>query len=69
MVGKMPTEMFFHFFKSFTDGAKCNLNIQAEGTNEHHKIEAIFKDFAKAIKMAVKRDLEKLILASTKVML
>ena len=54
MVGKMPTEMFFHFFKSFTDGAKCNLNIQAEGTNEHHKIEAIFKAFAKAIKMAVK---------------
>ena len=54
MVGKMPTEMFFHFFKSFTDGAKCNLNIKAEGTNEHHKIESIFKAFAKAIKMAVK---------------
>ena len=66
MVGKMPTEMFFHFFKSFTDGAKCNLNIQAEGTNEHHKIEAIFKAFAKAIKMAVKRDVEKMILPSTK---
>ncbi|MGB1500514.1 MAG: bifunctional histidinol-phosphatase/imidazoleglycerol-phosphate dehydratase HisB [Flavobacteriaceae bacterium] len=69
MVGKMPTEMFFHFFKSFTDGAKCNLNIQAEGTNEHHKIEAIFKAFAKAIKMAVKRDVEKMILPSTKGML
>ncbi len=66
MVGKMPTEMFFHFFKSFTDGARCNLNIKAEGTNEHHKIEAIFKAFAKAIKMAVKRDVEKMILPSTK---
>lgn len=69
MVGKMPTEMFFHFFKSFTDGARCNLNIKAEGTNEHHKIEAIFKAFAKAIKMAVKRDVEKMILPSTKGML
>jgi len=66
MIGKMPTEMFFHFFKSFTDGAKANLNIKAEGTNEHHKIEAIFKAFAKAIKMAVKRDTEKMILPSTK---
>jgi len=66
MVGKMPAEMFFHFFKSFTDGAKCNLNIKAEGTNEHHKIESIFKAFAKAIKMAVKRDVEKMILPSTK---
>ncbi|MBT8260305.1 MAG: imidazoleglycerol-phosphate dehydratase HisB, partial [Bacteroidia bacterium] len=66
MIGKMPTEMFMHFFKSFTDGAKCNLNIKAEGTNEHHKIEAIFKAFAKAIKMAVKRDLGKMILPSTK---
>ena len=66
MVGKMPTEMFFHFFKSFTDGAKCNLNIKAEGTNEHHKIESIFKAFAKAIKMAVKRDVERMILPSTK---
>ncbi|GAA0745502.1 bifunctional histidinol-phosphatase/imidazoleglycerol-phosphate dehydratase HisB [Gaetbulibacter jejuensis] len=66
MIGKMPTEMFFHFFKSFTDGAKCNLNIKAEGTNEHHKIEAIFKAFAKAIKMAIKRDVEKMILPSTK---
>lgn len=69
MIGKMPTEMFMHFFKSFTDGAKCNLNIKAEGDNEHHKIEAIFKAFAKAIKMAVKRDPEKLILPSTKGML
>lgn len=66
MIGKMPTEMFYHFFKSFTDGAKCNLNIKAEGTNEHHKIEAIFKAFAKAIKMAVKQDVDKMILPSTK---
>jgi len=69
MIGEMPTEMFFHFFKSFTDGAKCNLNIKAEGTNEHHKIEAIFKAFAKAIKVAVKRDFDKMILPSTKGML
>lgn len=69
MIGKMPTEMFFHFFKSFTDGARCNLNIKAEGDNEHHKIEAIFKVFAKAIKMSVKRDVEKMILPSTKGML
>jgi imidazoleglycerol-phosphate dehydratase/histidinol-phosphatase len=69
MIGQMPTEMFFHFFKSFTDGAKANLNIIADGTNEHHKIEAIFKAFAKAIKMAVKRDMEKMILPSTKGML
>lgn len=68
-IGKMPTEMFMHFFKSFTDGAKCNLNIQANGTNEHHKIEAIFKAFAKSIKMAVKRDVHKMILPSTKGML
>jgi imidazoleglycerol-phosphate dehydratase / histidinol-phosphatase len=54
-VGDMPTEMFFHFFKSFSDAAACNLNIKAEGENEHHKIEAIFKATAKAIKMAVKR--------------
>ncbi|CAI8283206.1 MAG: Histidine biosynthesis bifunctional protein HisB [Bacteroidota bacterium] len=66
MIGKMPTEMFFHFFKSFADGAKANLNIKAEGHNEHHKIEAIFKAFAKAIKMAIKRDADKLILPSTK---
>ena len=69
MIGKMPTEMFYHFFKSFTDGAKCNLNIKVEGTNEHHKIEAIYKAFAKAIKMAVKQDVEKMILPSTKGML
>ncbi len=55
-IGEMPTEMFFHFFKSFSDAAKCNLNIYCRGENEHHKIEAIFKAFAKAIKMAVKRD-------------
>ena len=54
-IGEMPTEMFTHFFKSFTDKALCNLNIKAEGTNEHHKIEAIFKAFAKSIKMAVRR--------------
>ena len=65
-VGDMPTEMFYHFFKSFSDAAKCNLNIKAEGENEHHKIEAIFKAFAKAIKVAVKRDAEKLVLPSTK---
>jgi imidazoleglycerol-phosphate dehydratase/histidinol-phosphatase len=51
-VGEMPTEMFMHFFKSFSDSAKCNLNIKAEGTNEHHKIEAVFKAFAKAVNMA-----------------
>lgn len=53
MIGGMPTEMFMHFFKSFSDGAQCNLNIKAEGTNEHHKIEAIFKGFARAIRMAI----------------
>ena len=66
LIGKMPTEMFFHFFKSFADGAKANLNIKAEGHNEHHKIEAIFKAFAKAIRAAIKRDVEKLVLPSTK---
>ena len=65
-IGEMPTEMFLHFFKSFSDGAKANINIKAEGINEHHKIEAIFKAFSKAIKAAVKRDVEKLILPSTK---
>ncbi|PWG81692.1 bifunctional histidinol-phosphatase/imidazoleglycerol-phosphate dehydratase HisB [Pararcticibacter amylolyticus] len=65
-VGEMPTEMFFHFFKSFSDAAKCNLNIKAEGANEHHKIEAIFKAFAKAIKMAAKRDVNNMWLPSTK---
>lgn len=68
-VGKMPTEMFMHFFKSFTDAAKCNLNIKAEGSNEHHKIESIFKAFSKSIKMAVKRDTDRMILPSTKGML
>ncbi|PZD76666.1 bifunctional histidinol-phosphatase/imidazoleglycerol-phosphate dehydratase HisB [Mesonia sp. K7] len=65
-IGKMPTEMFYHFFKSFSDGAKANINIWAKGNNEHHKIEAIFKAFAKSIKMAVKRDTEKMILPTTK---
>lgn len=55
MIGEMPSEMFMHFFKSFTDGAKCNLNIKAEGDNEHHKIESIFKALARAIKAAVKQ--------------
>ena len=65
-VGEMPTEMFFHFFKSFSDAAKCNLNVKAEGENEHHKIEAIFNAFAKAIKQAVKRDANNNSLPSTK---
>ena len=65
-VGDMPTEMFMHFFKSFSDAALCNLNIRAEGKNEHHKIEAIFKAFAKAIKMAIKRDVFNFELTSTK---
>lgn len=69
MIGKMPTEMFFHFFKSFSDGARANLNIKAEGENEHHKIESIFKAFAKCLKAAVKRDPDKMILPSTKGML
>ncbi len=59
-IGEMPTEMFYHFFKSFSDTAKCNLNIKVNGDNEHHKIEAIFKAFAKSIKMAVKRDINAL---------
>lgn len=65
-IGEMPTEMFFHFFKSFSDAAKCNLNIECRGENEHHKIEAIFKAFAKAIRMAVKRDPISNYLPSTK---
>jgi len=65
-IGEMPTEMFFHFFKSFSDAAKCNLNIKAEGENEHHKIESIFKAFAKCIRMAVKRDVNNNALPSTK---
>lgn len=68
-IGEMPTEMFFHFFKSFSDAAKCNLNIECKGDNEHHKIEAIFKAFAKGIKMAVKRDPLSNYLPSTKGML
>ena len=59
-VGDVPTEMFYHFFKSFSDASKCNLNVKVKGNNEHHKIEAIFKAFAKAIKMAVKRDIKEL---------
>ncbi len=68
-IGEMPTEMFYHFFKSFSDGSKCNLNIKAEGDNEHHKIEAIFKGLAKAIKMAIKRTPGNEQLPSTKGML
>jgi len=66
MVGNMPTEMFLHFFKSFSDAARCNLNIKAEGQNEHHKIEAIFKALGRAIKMAVKKDIFNFDLPSTK---
>ncbi|NRB46376.1 MAG: bifunctional histidinol-phosphatase/imidazoleglycerol-phosphate dehydratase HisB [Saprospiraceae bacterium] len=66
MIGQMPTEMFYHFFKSFSDTAKCNLNIKAEGNNEHHKIEAIFKAWARAIKMAKRRDIDNMQLPSTK---
>jgi imidazoleglycerol-phosphate dehydratase/histidinol-phosphatase len=65
-IGAMPTEMFFHFFKSFSDAAGCNLNIKASGTNEHHKIEAVFKAFARALKMAVQRDADSNVLPSTK---
>lgn len=65
-IGDMPTEMFFHFFKSFSDAAKCNLNIECTGENEHHKIEAIFKAFARAIGMAIKRDPFSNYLPSTK---
>ena len=66
MIGEMPTEMFFHFFKSFSDTALANLNVKAEGDNEHHKIEGIFKALARAIKMAIRRDPEHLVLPSTK---
>ncbi|MCX8532546.1 bifunctional histidinol-phosphatase/imidazoleglycerol-phosphate dehydratase HisB [Chryseobacterium luquanense] len=65
-IGDVPTEMFYHFFKSFTDAAKCNLNIKSEGENEHHKIESIFKAFAKAIKMAVNQSDQNFNLPSTK---
>ncbi len=65
-IGDMPTEMFYHFFKSFTDGARCNLNIKVAGDNEHHKIEATFKALAKSIKMAKRRDVDNMRLPSTK---
>jgi imidazoleglycerol-phosphate dehydratase/histidinol-phosphatase len=65
-VGDMPTEMFLHFFKSLSDSAKMNLNVKAEGDNEHHKIEGIFKALARSIKMAIKRDIYKFELPSTK---
>jgi|TARA_B110000495_G_scaffold6389_1_gene4757 imidazoleglycerol-phosphate dehydratase/histidinol-phosphatase len=65
-IGDVPTEMFYHFFKSFCDGAKLNANIKVEGTNEHHKIESIFKAFAKCIKSAISKNQNKLILPSTK---
>lgn len=65
-IGDMPTEMFYHFFKSFSDAAKCNLYIKAEGENEHHKIESIFKALAKAIKAAIRRDPDNQQLPSTK---
>ena len=68
-IGEMPTEMFLHFFKSLSDAAKMNLNIKAEGDNEHHKIEGIFKALARALKMAIKRDIYKYELPSTKGML
>ena len=68
-IGDMPTEMFYHFFKSFSDAAKCNLNIKVEGNNEHHKIEAVFKALARSIKMAVKRDSDNMQLPTTKGML
>ncbi|MES1223569.1 MAG: bifunctional histidinol-phosphatase/imidazoleglycerol-phosphate dehydratase, partial [Bacteroidota bacterium] len=65
-IGDVPTEMFYHFFKSFSDAAKCNLNIKVEGDNEHHKIESIFKALARSIKMAVKRNADNMQLPSTK---
>jgi imidazoleglycerol-phosphate dehydratase/histidinol-phosphatase len=68
-IGKMPTEMFLHFFKSLSDAARMNLNIKAEGQNEHHKIEGIFKALARALKMAVRRDIYHYELPSTKGML
>lgn len=68
-IGDVPTEMFMHFFKSLSDAARCNVHIQASGENEHHKIEAIFKAFAKALKMAVRRDADQPQLPTTKGML
>lgn len=66
MVGEMPTELVYHFFKSFSDHAKCNLNMKAEGDNEHHKIEALFKAWAKSIKMAIQRNAKDMSIPSTK---
>jgi imidazoleglycerol-phosphate dehydratase/histidinol-phosphatase len=68
-VGDVPTEMFFHFFKSFSDAARCNLHVACRGDNEHHKIEAVFKAFARALRMAVRRDPADDSLPSTKGML
>src|SRR5690606_16411548 len=65
-IGDVPTEMFFHFFKSFSDTAKCNLNIQCEGENEHHKIESIFKAFAKVLRDSVKQNQTNFSIPSTK---
>ena len=65
-VGDVPTELFFHFFKSFSDAARMNLNIKAEGQNEHHKIEGIFKALARALRMAVRRDITNMQLPSSK---
>jgi imidazoleglycerol-phosphate dehydratase/histidinol-phosphatase len=65
-IGSMPTEMFFHFFKSFSDAAACNLHIRAAGSNEHHKIESVFKAFARALRMAARRNPEDMTLPSTK---
>jgi imidazoleglycerol-phosphate dehydratase/histidinol-phosphatase len=68
-IGDIPTEMFFHFFKSLTDSARINLNIKAEGNNEHHKIEGVFKAFARSLKMALRRDIYNFKLPSSKGML
>lgn len=65
-IGDVPTEMFSHFFKSFSDEARMNLQIDARGENDHHKIESIFKAFARALKSAIRRDKNDLTLASTK---
>ena len=65
-IGDMPTEMFFHFFKSFSDAAKCNLNMEVKGDNEHHMIEGLFKAFARAVGKAVKLDPESMQLPTTK---
>jgi imidazoleglycerol-phosphate dehydratase/histidinol-phosphatase len=65
-VGDVPTEMFFHFFKSLSDSARMNLNVKAEGENEHHKIEGVFKAFARALKMAIRRDIYNYSLPSSK---